>query len=76
MINTIGKNKFGDGNNEKKIPLTSFIFKKSIGGGFLTSNAKKNFEYLTSNTKKTFNYLQPAFTQAPILQYFNPKGFI
>ena len=66
------------------------VLKWSTGAGYLTfkraknggSNIKKGIkvakspDYLTLATKKAFNHLQHAFTQAPILQYFNLEQHI
>ena len=56
---------FGGGDYEKdkaRILLAFFAFKKLIKASFLTSIAKK-----------AFNFLQHIFTQAFIFQHFNPK---
>ena len=33
-------------------------------------------KFLTSKAKEVFNHLRQAFTEAPTLQYFNPKCHI
>ena len=43
----------------------------------IVSNSAKNVSnYLTLNAKRTFDQLRQAFTEAPILQYFDPKQYI
>ena len=63
---------------------------RSTGAGYLTSgcakrggdNTKKGIkaargsDYLTPAAKKAFNHLRYAFTQAPILQHFDPERHI
>ena len=75
----------GNGTNLSNLSVST----KSTRAGYLTfEDAKrgdditkkgvetaKGFDYLTSATKKTFNHLRYAFTQAPILQYFDPKRY-
>ena len=48
------------------------------GGGNIKKDVKaaKGSDYLTSATKKAFNHLWHSFTQAPIIQHFDPERYI
>ena len=50
--------------------------KKDGGNTKKDVKAAKGFHYLIPDTKKVFNYLWHAFTQAPILQHFDPEWHI
>ena len=51
--------------------------KSSKSGNLTNSNATEDRpKFLTPNTKTAFNRLRLAFTEAPILQYFDPKCHI
>ena len=80
-----------DESGDNKINLLNpFALTRSTRAGYLTSvgakkdggNTKKGFEavrgsnYLTPTIKKIFNHLRHAFTQALILQYFDPEWYI
>ena len=63
--------------------LTSKGVKKWVNNPKKTGDNIKNcvkavgdFHYLIPNAKKAINYLRHAFTQAPILQHFDPKWHI
>ena len=43
----------------------------------IVSNSAKNVSnYLTPDAKRAFNQLRQAFTEAPMLQYFNPEQYL
>ena len=77
-----------ESNSNETNLLNLSVSKKSIRAGYLIfkstkrigdNNTKKDvkairgFNYLTLSAKKAFNLLWHAFTQAPILQYFNSE---
>ena len=46
LINVVSKKTIGSSGNEKKIPSILFTFKKLTRAGYLTSGARKTFNYL------------------------------
>ena len=80
----------GESNSNRTNLLNPFASTKSTKAGYLTSggakrgggNTKKdvkaaqNSDYLISAIKKAFNHLRHPFTQAPILQHFDPERHI
>ena len=79
-------NKFGGGNCGKNGVRTSTLTKRPTKADYLFSNhvnhnvsnfvsnpAKNATNYLIPYAKKSFNQLRQAFTEVPILQYFDPE---
>ena len=77
------------GGNEMNLLNTSASTRSTRAGYLIFGGAKKggnntkkgvkaakDFDYLTPAAKKAFNYLRHAFTQAPILQHFDPERHI
>ena len=89
-INVADKDKIEESGGNGTNLSNPFASIKSIEADYLTSgsakrgggNTKKgvegvrDFDYLTPAAKKAFNQLRHAFTQAPILQYFDPEQHI
>ena len=69
---------FGGDDCGKNEARTSISMKKPTRADYLSfdhvSRAVSN--YLTPDAKKAFDQLHQAFTEAPILQHFNPKRYI
>ena len=47
-----------------------------VVSNFVSNSAKNVSNYLTSDAKKAFDQLCQAFTEAPILQHFDPEQYI
>ena len=76
LINLVDE--FGGGDRGENEARTSASTKRPTGVGNLSSNHVSHIvsNYLTPDAKKAFDQLCQAFTEAPILQHFDPERYI
>ena len=69
---------FGKGNRGENEARTSASIKGPTRADYLSSDHVSHAisNYLTLDTKKAFDQLRQAFTEAPILQHFDPEQYI